>query len=173
MTIESFASNTPQNTSILQLTKFTFIIPDMPFLKYFCQTVAMPGVSTTEVTVPTPFSNTYHAGDKMSFEALTLTAILDEDMRVWEESYKWLKSLTRPTSYSEYRRKSAFDRTPLYYDGYLTVNTNANNPNLKIKFHYCHPVSIGGITFDTKTDADNIPSFDITFRYDFFEFERV
>ena len=172
MTVESFASNTPQNTSILQLTKFTFIIPDMPFLKYFCQTVSLPGVSTTEVAVPTPFSATYHAGDKAVFEPLTLTTLIDEDMRVWEESYKWFKSLTRPTSYDEYRRKGPNDTTPLYYDGFLTINTNANNPNIKIKFFNCHPTSIGGVTFDTKTDADNIPTFDITFRYDYFVIER-
>lgn len=173
MAIESFASNTPQNSSILQLTRFTFIIPDMPFLKYFCQTVSVPGISTGEVTVPTPFSNTYRHGDKLAFEPLTVTALLDEDMRTWEETYKWLKGLTRPSSYDEYRRKSLEDKTPLYYDGYLTVNTNANNPNLRFKFHNCHPINIGSINFDTKTDADNIPTCDFTFRYDLFEVERV
>ena len=173
MALESFASNTPQNTSVLQLTKFTFIIPDMPYLKYFCQTVTLPTVSTSPVVVPTEFSNTYRHGDKLNFEEFTITVMVDEDMRVWEESYKWMKSLTRPSSFNEYRRKSMNDRTPLYFDGYLTTNTNANNPNLRFKFHNCHPTSLGGITFDTKTDADNIPTFDISFRYDIFEIERV
>ena len=173
MAIESFASNTPQNTSILQLTKFTFLIPDMPFLKYFCQTVTLPTVSTGEVTVPTQFSNTYRHGDKLNFETFTITSLVDEDLRVWGESYKWLQSLTRPSSYNEYRRKGPQDQTPLYYDGYLTINTNANNPNLRVKFHNCHPISIGGVNFDTKVDADNIPTCDFTFRYDLYEIERV
>ena len=173
MAIESFASNTPQNSSILQLTRFTFIIPDKPYLKYFCQTVSIPSVSTSEVTVPTPFSNTYRHGDKLQFEALSITAIVDEDLRIWEETYNWLKGLTRPSSSEEYLRKSLQDKTPLYFDGFLTVNTNANIPNICFKFHNCHPVSLGGIDFDTKTDADNIPTCNIQFRYDIFEVERI
>lgn len=174
MAIESYTSNTPQNTSILQLTKFTFLIPDKPYLKYFCQTATIPGASTSEIAVPTPFSTTYRHGEKLVYESLTLTALMDEDLKTWEESYKWLSSLTRPESFSQYPKKSNRDiQTPLYFDGYLTVNTNANNPNIRFKFRNCHPVSIGGLSFDTKTDADNIPTCDFTFRYDFYEIERL
>jgi hypothetical protein len=173
MAIESFASNTPQNSSILQLTRFTFIIPDKPYLKYFCQTVGIPSVSTSPVAVATPLTTTFRHGDKLDFEALTITAIVDEDMRIWEETYNWMKGLVRPSDSREYFRKGLQDKTPLYFDGFLTVNTNANNPNIRFKFHNCHPVSLGGINFDTKTDADNIPTCDITFRYDLFEVERL
>lgn len=174
MTIESFTSNTPDNSSLLQLAKFTFLIPDKPYLKYFCQNMSLPSVSTGEVEVPTPFSNTFRHGDKLRFEAFTISALVDEDLRVWEESYKWLVSLTRPQNWDEYAKKTVRDvQTPLYFDGYLTINTNANRPNLRVKFHNCHPTSIGGVNFDTKVDADNIPTFDITFRYDLYEIERV
>jgi hypothetical protein len=174
MALESFVSNVPENMSILQTTKFTFLFPDMPFLKYFAQTISLPSVSTTEVTVPTPFSNTYRHGDKLNFEAFTITALMDEDLRLWEETYKWIKGLTRPKEYEEYLRKTI--KSPpdkLYLDGHLTINTNANRPNLKVKFFNCHPTSLGAINFDTKVDADTIPVCDITFRYDHYEIERI
>ena len=129
MTVESFTSNIPQNSSILQAAKFTFLIPDMPFLKYFCQTVSLPSVSTGEVSIPTPFSTTYRHGDKLAFEPFTITALMDEDLRVWEETYKWLKGLTRPQEYAEYI-KARDPKAPLYFDGYLTINTNANRPKI-------------------------------------------
>lgn len=176
MAIESFASNTPENTSILQSTKFTFIIPDKPFLKYFCQTIQLPAISTTEIPVDTPFSTTYRHGEKLSFEPFTITALMDEDLRVWDETYKWLVSLTRPQNFEQYARKSVRESVqlnPIYFDGYLTINTNANRPNLRIKFHNCHPTSISMINFDTKVDADTIPTADFTFRYDLFEIERL
>jgi hypothetical protein len=175
MTVENLLSQTPDNTSILQSTKFTFIIPEMPFLKYFCQTVNLPSVSTNEVMIPTPFSNTYRHGDKLNYEAFTITAIIDEDLRVWEETYKWLVGLTRPENWAQYARKpgQTAESAKLYFDGYLTVNTNANNPNIRVKFHNCHPTSIGLISFDTKVDADIIPTADFTFRYDLFEIERL
>ncbi len=174
MALESFSSNTPDNTSLLQLAKFTFMIPDKPYLKYFCQNVSLPSISTNPVEVPTPFSNTYRHGDKLVFDTFTISALVDEDLRVWEETYKWLVSLTRPQKWEEYAKKTVRDvQTPLYFDGYLTINTNANNPNLKVKFHNCHPISLGGVNFDTKVDADNIPTCDVTFRYDLYELERV
>lgn len=170
----AYISNTPDNTSILQSTKFTFVFPEMPFLKYFCQTIQIPSVSSNEVMVPTPFSNTYRHGDKLYFEPFTITALIDEDMRVWDETYKWLKGLTRPKEWSEYLRKEyKTDKTPLYFDGYLTINTNANRPNIRFKFYNCHPTSIGMVNFDTKVDADVIPTADFTFRYDMFEIERI
>ena len=132
MTIESFASNTPDNTSLLQLAKFTFIIPDKPYLKYFCQNISLPSISTNPVEVATPFSNTFRHGDKMVFEPFTITALIDEDLRVWEETYKWLVSLTRPENWDQYAKKTVRDvMTPIYFVGYLTINTNANNPNLR------------------------------------------
>jgi len=173
MSIESLLNETPENTSILQLTKFTFIIPEMPFLKYFCQGVTIPSVSTTEIPVETPFLTTYRHGERLRYDPLTITAIIDEDLRIWEETYKWLVGLTRPESPSQYIRKSRNDKAPLYFDGYLTSLTNANNPNLRFKFLDCHPVSIGNIQFDTKIDADVIPTADFTFRFDSYEIERL
>lgn len=160
----------PDNLSFLQTTKYTFIIPDLPFARYFCQTVNLPGVSTSEVSIPTPFATTYRHGDTLNYESLTMTALVDEDLRVWEETFKWLVSLTKPTQFPEYVRNRP-NKTP-YYDGVLTLNTNANLPNMRIKFTNCHPVSIGGIMFNTADSADTTPTFDITFRYDQFFIER-
>lgn len=169
----AMASNTPDNTSILQSTKFTFIIPEMPFLKYFCQTIQLPSISTGEVKVPSPFTDTYRHGDKLSFQPFSITALIDEDLRVWQETYNWMVSLTRPESYEQYRRKDKNDRTPLYYDGFLSINTNANKPNIRIKFINCHPTSIGMVNFDTKVNADVIPTADFTFRYDYYVIDRM
>ena len=172
MTAESTVSKTPENTSILQSTKFTFLIPELPFARYFCQTVSLPGVSTSEVIVSSPFSNTYRHGDKLNYDVFSINAIVDEDLRVWEETYKWLVALTKPTKFGEYG-KTSFGDGRLYFDGILTINTNANNPNLRIKFKNCHPTSLGAINFNTSENAETIPTADINFRYDQFEIVRL
>jgi hypothetical protein len=174
MTTTSYATTLPYNQSLLQTTKYTFFIADHPYLRYFCQTVSLPSISTTAVPIPTPFSTTWRHGDKLVFEPFTVTALVDEDLRVWEETYKWMVGLTRPSDYCQYRHhpKEAKE-PPLYYDGALTINTNANRPNLRLKFYDCHPVELGAINFDTKSSPDNTPTFDITFRYDIYEIERI
>jgi hypothetical protein len=127
MTNKSLLTQIPENTSILQTTKFTFVFPNLPFARYFCQSVSIPGVSTTEVTVTSPFANTYRHGDKLRYDIFSINAIVDEDLRVWEETYSWLKALTKPTNFGEYG-KTIDPSKLLYYDAILTINTNANNP---------------------------------------------
>jgi hypothetical protein len=165
----SVLTQIPENTNFLQTTKFTFTFPQLPFLRYFGQTVSLPGVSTSEVMVPTPFSDTYRHGDKLNYDPLSLTFLVDEDIRVWEETYQWIASLTKPAKFGEFVKKFP-DK---YYDGILTVNTNANVPNLRIKFYNCHPTSLGTIQFATTDTPDLTPVCDLTVRYDRFEIERL
>lgn len=169
----SAASNIiPENSNILQATKFTLLFPTLPFLRYFSQTATIPSTSTDGIQVPTPFSDTYRHGTKLRYEDFTINAIVDEDMRVWEETHNWLKALTRPKDFSEYLRFQNLDNVP-YHDAMLTINTNANNPNIRFKFYNCHPTSIGAINFNTADTADTIPTVDVTFRYDYYELERL
>ena len=125
----SACSTQPENSSFLQANKFTFSFATLPFLKYFCQTVNIPGVSTSPVTVDNPFSNTYRHGDKLLYDQMNITIIVDEDMRVWEETYNWLQALTFPKEFRQYFRNSN-GRQTAYHDGILTINTNANNPKV-------------------------------------------
>lgn len=172
MSQESILTRVPNNTSFLQSTKYTFVIPNLPFARYFCQSVNIPGASTSEVLVPTPLSDTYRHGDKLVYDPFSITFLIDEDARVWEETYNWLQSLTYPLRSSQYANK--FLGAPeKYYDGVLTINTNSNLPNFRIKFTNCHPVQLGGINFSTTDTPDVTPTADVTFRYDTFSFERT
>lgn len=172
MTTQSLLARIPENTSFLQGNKFTFEFPTLPFLRYFCQTGNLPGVQTNAVTVETPFSATYRHGDKLVYDTLEIIAIVDEDLKIWEESYGWLKALTFPNEFREYW-KNTNGKYTAYHDGILTINTNANEPNIRIKFLNCHPVSISGINFDTKLTADATITCTISFRYDTFSIDRI
>lgn len=172
MSNSSVINTLPDNTNILQSTKYTLLFPTLPFLRYFSQTATIPAVSTSGIAVPTPFTDTFRHGTTMSFEDFTINAIVDEDLRVWEETFNWLKALTRPKDFTQYVRYND-QIASVYHDAVLTVNTNSNNPNMRFKFFNCHPTSMGAIAFNTADTADTIPTIDITFRYDYYELERV
>jgi hypothetical protein len=172
MSNQSALTTIPTNTSMLQANKFTFVFPNLPFARYFCQNVSIPGVSTTAIGVPTPFTTSFRHGTSLSYEDFSINAIIDEEMMVWEETYKWLKGLTRPTEYEDYIKGKA-NNGEIYHDAILTINTNANIPNVRIKFHNCHPTNLGSVRFSVSETADTILTADITFRYDYFEFERL
>jgi len=169
----SLLGRIPDNKSFVQPNKFIFVFPEMPFLKYFIQSVNLPDVGTTAPMVPTAFgANTYRHGDKLVYSALRATVLIDEDMRTWEETFDWLVALTTPEKYEQYARFYSVNRT-LYHDALLTITTNANQPNIRFKFYDCHPVSITGINFSDSDNADSIITCDIEFRYDHFVIERV
>jgi hypothetical protein len=172
MSNESVLNILPENTNFLQTNKYTMVFPTLPFLRYFSQTATIPAVSTAGIPVPTPFTDIYRHGTQMKFEDFTINAIVDEDLRVWEETFHWIQSLTRPQNYRQYIRNVAGNGV-VYHDAILTVNTNSNNPNLRFKFFNCHPTNIGAIAFNTTDTADTIPTVDITFRYDYYELDRV
>lgn len=159
----------PENTNILQTTKFILTFPELPNLIYFCQTALWPSVSTSPAVVPTPFVETYRHGDKLVFDPLQLTFIVDEDMRNWEDIYIWLATLTFPEKFRMFPNR--FPKK--YYDAILTVNDNSNNAKVRGKFHNCHPITLGSIQFDTTTNADLTPICDLTFQYDVLSFERL
>jgi hypothetical protein len=172
MANESLLTQIPENTNFLQTTKYTFSFPNLPFLRYFSQTILFPGVSLTPVPVETPFSATYRHGDKLIYDPITITAIVDEDLKVWEETYNWMKALTFPHQFSEYIKNDKKDPNP-YHDGILTINTNSNIPNMRIHFENCFPTALGSIQFAVTDTADITPIVDITFQYDTFRFERL
>lgn len=165
-------AQTPVNINLLQPNKFSFVIPGMPHLKYFTQKVSMGTVTTNSIQIETPFSATVRHGDKLKFSELSITFLVDEDMKAWREVYDWMVECTFPTQFSEYGR-SKDRKANLYKDAFLTINTNANNPNIRIKFRNCTPLSLSEIQFDTTASADTVMTCTAVFDYDGYDFENV
>lgn len=172
MSNQSLLTKIPENTSFLQSTKFTFSFPTLPFMRYFAQTAEIPSVSTSPVQVSSPFADMFRHGDTLVYDTFSISSLVDEDLRIWEESYNWLEAITKPQDYSQYVRFYNDQGTP-YHDAILTLNTNANIQNIRVLFKNCHPIALSGLAFDTKNNADNIITTTITFRYDYYEIKRL
>lgn len=172
----SVLTGTPDNPSFLQGNKFILSFPKLPFLNFYCQEAAVPGVTTSPVSMATPFSDTFRHGNKLSFDQLTVSVIVDEDLRVWEEIFLWLTGLTHPENFAQYIRSKDYaykGREDLYQDAILTTNTNSNNPNLRFHFTACHPVSMGTLNLTVKAEPTDPLLLPVTFQYDQFTLNRL
>ena len=177
------AGRNPLNKDILQTTRFKLAFNRLENVTFFCQNVNLPGVSLSEVPRNTPFIDLYVPGDKMIYDTLNITFILDEDMRGWQSLHDWIRSMTFPTDFQEYRDleklsstsayRSANRLPPQYTDATLSIYTNKNNLNFRIIFKDVFPVSVGSILFNAADNADNIASSDATFRFSYYNIERV
>ncbi len=164
----SIRPSSPGNINNLQPNKFSFVIADNEALTYKMQSLSLPSVSTTAILQPTPLSEIKRHGDKLIYHPYTIEFIVDEDLRVWEETYTWLSGYTFPTSFKQYQDVK---KAGIYKDATLIVNTNSQNENFRIRFKNCFPVALGEIRFNT-TDSSGSYICDVTFEYDTFSLER-
>lgn len=170
MTIDSTITQLQFNDNFLQETKFSVTITNLPFATYFCQELKIPGVSTSEIPIENPFSRVYRAGDHLEYDYFTMSFLVDEDLVTWEETYNWLKGITFPHDFEEYRKQKA---AGIYHDAIVTLHTNTNLDNVRFKFTNCAPVALSEMRLTYAGDAKQRIICELTLRYDTFIFERL
>ena len=173
----------PTNKDLLQTTKFLLTFSRLPNMSFFCQSANLPGVSLSEVPFNTPFIDLYVPGEKLVYDTFNITFLVDEDLRTWTEIHDWIRGLTFPTDFKEYvnlsRQAGASNirgstgLKPQYSDAVLTLYTNKNNPNFRIKLVDVFPTSLSSILVNTSDTAENIIVSDATFRFSYYDYERI
>ena len=167
--MSKLSDSQPTNLNQLNVVSFDVSFSRMTAVQYFCQRISLPTVVLGETNEPSPFMNLPLEGDTLTFEALSLSFIVDEDLQNYIEIYNWLTALGFPREYSQFailQEPSAASKTlSKYSDLSLVVHTNKTNPNYKIKFTDVFPTSISSIQFDaTPTGMDPIVV-DATFNF--------
>lgn len=171
--------NQPEDQSLLQPTKFRLTFPRLPNTTFFCQAVALPSVSTSAAMQPTPFVDRKLPGDKLVYDDLVCTILLDKKMQVYTELYQWIAGATFPHSFEEYKGLASLSEMmkdsdrPQYSDAFVTILTNAHNPYMTFIFRDAFPIALGSIMFNTSDTPESTMTLDVTFAYSLFDIEMV
>ena len=152
-----------QVQNYLNPTEFRFTIKRLPSTKFFVQTVTVPGISSGVTEQMTPFKTIYRPGDKVTFDDLTLTVVVDENLDSYLETWNWLIALTKPEGYNQYEALVAGDG--VYSDATLTLLSNSKNPNIEITFKDMFPTAVGTIPLNISSTTVDAPTVDLTFKY--------
>jgi hypothetical protein len=172
-------TRTPQNTNLLQPTKFLLTFSRLPNVQYFCQSVNLPGVSVGQSILNFPSVDVYTPGNKITYNNLNVSFTVDEELKTWKEMYNWFRSFASPDGTEERNRLSALQnqgkisQKPWYSDATLTILSSLNNPILRVEFVNIFPVSLSDLQFDTKMSADDIITADAMFVYDQLKFVDI
>jgi hypothetical protein len=157
-------------------------------MTYFCQQANLPGISLTEIPKPTPFVELFVPGEKLIYDTLNITFLVDEDLRAWTQIHDWMRGITFPFDFEEYLELQRQNSTSSlgqrflsnnslaggqYTEAIMTIFTNKNNPNFRVKFYDLFPTSLSTIIFNTGDSADNVVTADATFRFTYYDYERV
>jgi len=168
----------PTNLNQLNVVSFDVVFSRQPAVQYFCQRISLPTITLGETNEPSPFMNLPLEGDTLTYEALTLSFIVDEDLTNYTEVYNWLTALGFPRDYEQFAAlkepESASKTLSKYSDLTIVLHTNKSNPNYRIRFTDCFPTSLSSIGFDaTPTGMDPIVV-DATFNFrGMFDIEKI
>ena len=156
----------PQNTNLLQPTKFLLTFERIDTVQYFCQSVNLPSITLGEVTRVTPFLDMFSPGTKLTYAPLDIEFIVDEDLETWKNLYNWFTSIADPDGFEKRDGSRELQKIKHFSDATLTVLSALNNPVLRIQFRNCFPLTMGDINLDTRLSADNIITVNASFRYE-------
>jgi len=157
----------PSNPNLIHPNKFELNFGRLPSVQYFCQTVTVPGISLSEIPKPTPFVDMYIPGEKAIYDLLNITFMVDEEIQAWKEVHDWIRAMTFPKDHSEYQNLAALNR-------YTTLGkTTGPQYSDRFKFYEVFPISISSFAMSSTDTPDNIITADATFRYTYYDIDKL
>ena len=191
MAIETTFSRQPTKLDYSSPTQFRFLINQLPKVEYFTTEANIPGITLGEGQFNTPLKDIELLGDKLTYEDLAISFIVDENLENYIEMHTWLTSIGFPADrkqFSDFRSTTSNKGTTtrgesndigdvgastperaMYSDAMMTILTNKNNPVVECRFRDVFPTSLSGLTYSqNQTDVEYLTA-SVTFKYQIYE----
>lgn len=152
--------------NFISKNRATLTFPDLNNLTLTLKSFPLPGIALEPVEVPSPYYQKKFAGDKVFYDTLNLTFIVDENLSNWIELYKWIIGLGAPADKVQYREKELNE-----IDAYMTIYSSHNNPLLKIRFIECVPTGLSSLEFSE--DIPETEQIDASISIEYLRYEFV
>ena len=181
----------PSKLDYTRPTQLRVLINQLPKVEYFTTEANIPGITLSEIEYGTPLKNIPLLGDKLTYENLDITFIVDENLENYIEMHTWLTAIGFPKDrkqFSEFRSatsnvatntrgeskdigdvKASTPERAMYSDAMLTILTNKNNPVVECRFRDVFPTSLSGLTYSqNQTDVEYLTA-TVSFKYEIYE----
>ena len=198
MTVTNSFSRQPTKLDYASPTQFKFSILKLPKVEYFCTSVNIPGISLGDAVQATSLKNIPIPGDKLTYEPLQMTFLVDENLENFQEIHGWLVGLGFPRDHSEFRnlltsgndrfptrnasnisseagktKFAAADVGPTLSDATLTVLSSKNNAQVEVRFRDVYPTGLTGLSYNQQAaDVDYLTA-TVSFSYLIYDFANV
>lgn len=171
----------PTNPNFLQPNKYQLNFGRSPNVRYFCQSLSVPGISLSEIPQTNPFVDVYVPGEKAIYDLLNITFIVDEELKSWLEIHDWIRAMTFPKDFEEYKQLDRLNKyttniptvKPQYSDATITLLSSSNTPYYNFKFYDVFPTTLSTFVMSATDSPDTVITADATFRYSYFDVEKL
>ena len=180
-------------------TQWRLAFNRIPKTTWFCTAANIPGITLGESSYPTPMTDMFVTGDKLTFETLNITFLVDEELQNYREIWEWLVGIGAPKQHPQWTEaltkgdglttsftavgsdddmtvrdaavnKATSTEKNLYSDANLIIYSSKNQPKVEVKFSDMFPTSLSGLDYTQEsTDVEYFKA-TATFRYMYYEF---
>jgi len=198
MTITNSLARQPTKLDYASPTQFKFSIIKLPKVEYFCTAVNIPGINLGDATQATSLKNIPIPGDKLTYEPLQMTFLVDENLENFQEIHGWLVGLGFPRNHTEFQnllssgndrfpnrntssiskeagktKFAAADAGPTLSDATLTVLSSKNNAQVEVRFRDVYPTGLTGLAYNQQAaDVDYLTA-TVSFSYLIYDFANT
>jgi len=173
-------------------TQWRLAFNRLPKTTWFCTAANIPGITLGEAQYATPMTDMIVTGDKLTFETLNITFLVDEELQNYRELWDWLVGMGSPVKHSQWsttlaegdgavrqfgtndtdpRTKTTYEESNLYSDSTLIVYNSKNKAKVNVQFKNMFPTSLSSLEYSQDlTDVEYFKA-SATFRYLYYEFE--
>lgn len=151
--------------SMLSQIGFGLTIAKAPLMSAMAYEVTTPDISAGFATIPTPFKDIPVTPDKLAYGDVQVSFKVDENLENYLEMLNWIKGITFPNDFSQYRTASTTQtRDGIYSDGALIILSNGGRPCLEYTFQDMFPINLSPITLNTQDEDVQYISAQVSFK---------
>ena len=151
---------------------FNIVLARAPNLVFRAQRVSIPGMDAQSVPQPTPFKQLFHTPDSITYTPFSINFILDEKMQTYFEISNWMRGITFPEDFEQYRE---IENSEMGLKSNLSVFilNSKGNPNFRMDVEDAFPTNLDEIQLSISDSATAIVTMNVTFAYNSFKLEAV
>ena len=196
MTTTNVQTRQPSIMDYASPIQFRFKCSKLPKVEFFCQTANIPGIGLGVAEVDTPLKTMPFPGDKVTYQDLAISFLVDENLENYKEIHDWIIGLGAPQNHTQFSdlRATSSDRFPgtsssnaitgqatadplpesgMYSDATLTILNSKNIAVTEIRFHNIFPTSLGALSYNVQASDVNYLQTAVDFSYMYYEIVQL
>ena len=196
MTDTNIIDRTPSKFDYASPIQFRFKMTKLPTVEFFVQTANIPGITLGDTTMPTPLKEISMPGDKLTYQTLEVSFLVDENLNNYKEIHDWMTGIGFPEDHKQFADVLAtgsdrFSRSTastaavgsgkpaplseggIYSDATLIVLNNKNIAKTEIRFQNVYPTSLGSLSYDIKASDVDYLRVQASFNYMYYDIVQI
>jgi hypothetical protein len=196
MTTSNVIDRAPSKFDYASPIQFRFKMTKLPTVEFFVQTANIPGITLGDTTMPTPLKEISMPGDKLTYQTLEVSFLVDENLNNYKEIHDWMTGIGFPEDHKQFADVLAtgsdrFSRSTastaavgsgkpaplseggIYSDATLIVLNNKNIAKTEIRFQNVYPTSLGSLSYDIKASDVDYLQVSASFNYMYYDIVQI